>query len=58
MDLNGNIREDLKCPNEVEIDFIISKKTKKSVKSGKDVFITVLEVMKIEKIVGLWLKIN
>ncbi len=56
MDLNGNIREDLKCPNEVESDFIISEKTKKSVKSGKDVFITVLEVMKIEKNVGLCVK--
>ena len=56
MDLNGNIREDLKCPNEVESDFIISEKTKKQVKSGKDVFITVLEVMKIEKIVDLCVK--
>ena len=56
MNLNGNIREDLKCPNEVESDFLISEKIKNLVKSGKDVFITVLEVMKIEKNVGLCVK--
>ena len=56
MDLNGNIREDLKCPNEVESDFLISEKIKKLVKSGKEVFVTVLEAMKIEKIVDLCVK--
>ena len=56
MDLNGNIREDLKCPNEVESDFLISEKIKNLVKSGKEVFITVLEIMKIEKIVDLCVK--
>ena len=56
MDLNGNIREDLKCPNEVESDFLISEKIKKLVKSGKEVFVTVLKAMKIEKIVDLCVK--
>ena len=56
MDLNGNIREDLKCPNEVESDFLISEKIKKLVKSGKEVFVTVLETMNIEKIVDLCVK--
>ena len=46
MDLNGNIREDLKCPNEIECDFLI----------GKEVFVTVIEDMKIERIVDLCIK--
>jgi uncharacterized protein YxjI len=55
MNLNGNIWEDLKCLDEVESDFVISEK-KKLVKSGKAVFVIVLEAKKSEKIVELCIK--
>jgi translation initiation factor 5A len=50
MDDKGNTRSDLSCPDETEKDATITSRLKELVEAGKEVFVTVLYAMKIEKI--------
>lgn len=51
MDLKGNIRQDLKLPDENEEDKIKANKIKELLEEGKEFSVSVLECMKIEKII-------
>ena len=53
MDLQGNTRQDLKCPDDTEDDEKLSAKIKAALDDGKDITVGVLESMKIEKIVEM-----
>ena len=53
MDLQGNIRQDLKCPDETPDDDKLSDKIKQALDEGKEITVGVLESMKIEKIVEM-----
>ena len=53
MDLQGNTRQDLKLPEETEDDTTLSEKIRSSVEAGKDLTVTVMESMKIEKVVEM-----
>ena len=50
IDKTGNMRQDLKLPNEVDDDVIVSNKIKNGLSDGKTILITVLGAMGIEKI--------
>ena len=51
MDTNGNTRSDLKLPDETEDDAELAKKLTDAVEAGKEINVTVLSAMGIEKIV-------
>ena len=51
MDAQGNLRQDLKCPDDTEEDQKNTEKIKQCLQDGQQVMVTVLESMKIEKIV-------
>lgn len=51
MDTKGNTRSDLKLPEEVEDDAVVSKRITDGVEAGKDILVTVLAAMGIEKVV-------
>ena len=53
MDLQGNTRQDLKLPEETEDDSALSERIKNAVEAGKDITVTVMESMKIEKVVEM-----
>ena len=48
---NGETREDLKLPEETENDEEITKRIQEGIENGKDIFVSVLSAMNIEKIV-------
>jgi translation initiation factor 5A len=50
MDDKGNTRSDLNCPDETEKDATLTTRLKEAVEAGKEVYVTVLYAMKIEKI--------
>ena len=53
MDLQGNTRQDLKCPDDTDDDNKLSEKIKAALDEGKDITVGVLESMKIEKVVEM-----
>ena len=53
MDLNGNTRQDLKCPDETENDNKLTERIKAALDDGKEITVTVMEAMKIEKVVEM-----
>jgi len=50
MDTKGNTKSDLKLPDETDDDQELSVKIRAAVEGGKEVFVTVLAAMSIEKI--------
>ena len=50
VDKQGNMRQDLKLPNETEDDAEVAKRITDGLESGKTILVTVLSAMKIEKI--------
>ena len=58
MDLQGNTRQDLKLPDNTEEDNILSERIKQCLDDGKEITVTVLESMKIEKVVDMSDKTN
>lgn len=53
MDLNGNTRQDLKCPNDTEDDEKLTERIKGLISDGKEFTVTVLESMNIEKVIDI-----
>lgn len=51
MDQTGNTRSDLKLPEDTEDDAELSSRIQNAIENGKEVFVTVLSAMGIEKIV-------
>lgn len=51
MDTKGNTRSDLKVPEETDDDKETANKIKNGLEEGKEVLVTVLAAMQIEKIV-------
>ena len=58
MDLHGNTRQDLKLPDNTDEDNKLSERIKQSLDEGKQITVTVLESMKIEKVVDMSYKTN
>jgi translation initiation factor 5A len=58
MDLQGNTRQDLKLPDNTEEDNKLSERIKQCLDDGKEITVTVLESMKIEKVVDMSDKTN
>lgn len=50
MDTQGNTREDLQLPNDTEDDAVIANRIRSGLDEGKEIMVTVLSAMKIEKI--------
>jgi translation initiation factor 5A len=50
MDQQGTTRSDLKLPDEVEDDKVVAKRLTEGLDNGRDVFVTILASMGIEKI--------
>jgi translation initiation factor 5A len=50
MDTVGNTRSDLKLPNDTEDDAVLAQRISESIDGGREVFVTVLSAMEIEKI--------
>jgi translation initiation factor 5A len=50
IDKQGNVKSDLKLPNDVEDDEVISKRILDGLENGRTVLVTVLSAMGIEKI--------
>ena len=50
IDKNGNMRQDLKLPSEIEDDQVTSDRIKNGLADGKTILVTVLSAMGIEKI--------
>ena len=53
MDANGSTRQDLKCPDETESDNKLTERIKAALDDGKEITVTVMEAMKIEKVVEM-----
>ena len=53
MDANGSIRQDLKCPDETEHDNILTERIKAALDEGKEFPVTVMESIKIEKVMEM-----
>ena len=53
MDLSGNTRQDLKCPDETPDDAKLTERIKACLDEGKEITVTVMESMKIEKVVEM-----
>lgn len=51
MNQHGELRDDLKLPEESEEDNDLSQRIRDGVENGRDVFVTVLGAMNIEKII-------
>ena len=51
MNPQGEVRSDLRLPDETEDDINVAKGIESGIEAGKDVFVTVLSAMDIEKIV-------
>lgn len=50
MNDKGETRQDLKLPDETEDDTVVAERIKDGLDAGKDIFVTVLAAMNIEKI--------
>ena len=53
MDKQGATRQDLKLPDDTEDDLKLSERIKEALNEGKEIILTVLESMKIEKVVEM-----
>ena len=53
MDNQGTTRQDLKLPDDTEDDLKLSERIKEALNEGKEIILTVLESMKIEKVVEM-----
>lgn len=53
MSKEGTTRQDLKLPNDTEDDIKLSEKIREAFNEGKEISLTVLESMKIEKIIEM-----
>ena len=53
MDANGSTRQDLKCPDETENDNKLTERIKAALDEGKEFTVTVMEAMKIEKVMEM-----
>lgn len=53
MDLQGNTRQDLKCPDDTEDDQKLTQRIQAGLDAGKEITVGVLEAMKIEKIIEM-----
>ena len=58
MDSNGNLRDDMRLPDDNEDDKVISKRITEGVDNMKDIFATVLQSMGIEKVIDAAEKTN
>ena len=53
MDKQGSTRQDLKLPDDTEDDQKLSEKIREALNEGREIILTVLESMKIEKVVEM-----
>ena len=53
MDKQGTTRQDLKLPDDTEEDAKLSERIKEALNEGREIILTVLESMKIEKVVEM-----
>ena len=53
MDKQGATRQDLKLPDDTDEDKALSERIKEALNEGKEIILTVLESMKIEKVVEM-----
>ena len=53
MDKQGSTRQDIKLPDDTEEDQKLSDKIKEALNDGKEIVLTVLESMKIEKVIEM-----
>lgn len=53
MDNSGKTRQDLRLPDETDDDAKLTERIKAAIDAGKDITVTVLESMKIEKVVEM-----
>ena len=53
MDKQGATRQDLKLPDDTEEDQKLSERIREALNEGKEIILTVLESMKIEKVVEM-----
>lgn len=58
MDSLGNVRDDLKLPEETENDEVVAKRITEGCDNMKDIFCTVLNSMGIEKVIESQEKTN
>ena len=53
MDKQGTTRQDLKLPDDTEDDQKLSERIREALNEGREIILTVLESMKIEKVVEM-----
>ena len=53
MDKQGSTRQDLKLPDDTEDDQKLSERIREALTEGREIILTVLESMKIEKVVEM-----
>ena len=53
MDKQGSTRQDIKLPDDTEEDQKLSERIREALSEGKEIVLTVLESMKIEKVVEM-----
>ena len=53
MDKPDAVRQDLKLPDDTENDQKLSERIREALNEGKEIILTVLESMKIEKVVEM-----
>ena len=53
MDKQGTTRQDLKLPDDTDEDQELSKRIREALAEEKEILVTVLESMKIEKVVEM-----
>ena len=53
MDKQGNTRQDIRMPDETEDDKKLADRIREALNEGKEIVLTVLESMKIEKVVEM-----
>jgi len=58
MDTLGNIRDDMKLPDETENDKVVAKRITDGCDNMKDIFATILCAMNIEKVIEAQEKTN
>lgn len=58
MDTLGNIRDDMKLPEETDNDKVVSKRITEGCDEMKDIFCTILQSMGIEKVIEAQEKTN
>ena len=53
MDKQGSTRQDVKLPDDTDEDLKLSDRIKEALSEGREILLTVLESMKIEKIIEM-----